>query len=353
MFLDAPTFPLYFLIFKIQALALDQDGYPSGEGANYPERLQLVRRSIEIASAKWLWKFDDINNCVSFKSGIDALNAAIAIQVEVEEINSSSPFPVIFFVGIGISGPFIPNETSISPVSEISFIARALPVNVNTATQSELEGIKGIGSSKAKIIIAERLDGGHFQDAYDFQKRVRGVGLKSFEKMVDSGLTIETPNSFLDPIGVAKEEGESSATYSRNQTGDHYRPVSTNAGYDNQIRMATLLSESSSPGEIYLSESVYDGLVDNKAVHCRFSKQLRHEGSEEILNIYELSWDPRELEINHKRHNAKAHDELMARTFGVRFLAILLALFSIVYILCLGFDGVRQTFDRLSSGFFS
>ena len=31
----------------------------------------------------------------------------------------------------------------------------ASPVNVNTATQSELESIKGIGPAKAKTIIAE------------------------------------------------------------------------------------------------------------------------------------------------------------------------------------------------------
>ena len=58
-------------------------------------------------------------------------------------------------------------------------VANASPINVNTATQTELESIKGIGPAKAKTIIAERLDGGHFQDANDLQKRVRGIGMKS------------------------------------------------------------------------------------------------------------------------------------------------------------------------------
>jgi len=48
-------------------------------------------------------------------------------------------------------------------------LANASPINVNTATQSELESIKGIGPSKAKTIITERTDGGHFQDANDLQ----------------------------------------------------------------------------------------------------------------------------------------------------------------------------------------
>ena len=69
-------------------------------------------------------------------------------------------------------------------------LANASPINVNTATQSELESIKGIGPSKAKTIIAERQDGGYFQDANDLQKRVRGIGMRSVEKMVDNGLTI-------------------------------------------------------------------------------------------------------------------------------------------------------------------
>ena len=80
-------------------------------------------------------------------------------------------------------------------------MANASPINVNTATQSELESIKGIGPSKAKTIIAERQDGGHFQDANDLQKRVRGIGMRSVEKMVDNGLTIEAPSSFREPNG--------------------------------------------------------------------------------------------------------------------------------------------------------
>ena len=87
----------------------------------------------------------------------------------------------------------------------------ASPINVNTATQSELESIKGIGPSKAKTIIAERLDGGHFQDANDLQKRVRGIGMRSVEKMVDNGLTIESPSSFREPNGRTKKEGSNAS----------------------------------------------------------------------------------------------------------------------------------------------
>ena len=92
-----------------------------------------------------------------------------------------------------------------------SGLAAATPINVNTATQSELESIKGIGPSKAKTIIAERLDGGHFQDANDLQKRVRGIGMRSVEKMVDNGLTIEAPSSFREPHGRTNKEASSAS----------------------------------------------------------------------------------------------------------------------------------------------
>ncbi|MBU3559587.1 helix-hairpin-helix domain-containing protein [Polynucleobacter sp. Nonnen-W13] len=105
----------------------------------------------------------------------------------------------------------------------VSGLAAASPINVNTATQSELESIKGIGPSKAKTIIAERLDGGHFQDANDLQKRVRGIGMKSVEKMVDNGLTIEAPSSFREPHGRTNKEGsKASRRGSRGQSGSRH-----------------------------------------------------------------------------------------------------------------------------------
>ena len=113
-------------------------------------------------------------------------------------------------------------------------VAIASPINVNTATQSELESIKGIGPSKAKTIITERLDGGHFQDANDLQKRVRGIGMRSVEKMVDNGLTIEAPGSFREPNGrTQKEGGPSGRRHSRNQNNHRHQPERTGAGRRN------------------------------------------------------------------------------------------------------------------------
>ena len=113
-------------------------------------------------------------------------------------------------------------------------VTHASPINVTTATQTELESIKGIGPAKAKTIIAERLDGGHFQDANDLQKRVRGIGMKSVEKMVDNGLTIEAPSSFREPNGRTKKEGgAASRRNTRNQASPRNQQERTGAGRRN------------------------------------------------------------------------------------------------------------------------
>ncbi len=63
-------------------------------------------------------------------------------------------------------------------------------VDVNTGDQAALDGIKGLGPSSSKAIIAERSRGGSFKDWPDFQARVKGVREKSAIKLSDAGLTV-------------------------------------------------------------------------------------------------------------------------------------------------------------------
>ncbi|AUS10639.1 competence protein ComE [Bacillus subtilis] len=58
-------------------------------------------------------------------------------------------------------------------------------VNINTATLEELQGISGVGPSKAEAIIAYREENGRFQTTEDITK-VSGIGEKSFEKIKSS-----------------------------------------------------------------------------------------------------------------------------------------------------------------------
>ncbi|MGI2326526.1 helix-hairpin-helix domain-containing protein [Planococcus sp. YIM B11945] len=55
-------------------------------------------------------------------------------------------------------------------------------VNLNSATDTELMTLPGIGPSKAAAIIAYRTDNGNFQTVEDL-KEVTGIGEKTFEKL--------------------------------------------------------------------------------------------------------------------------------------------------------------------------
>lgn len=55
-------------------------------------------------------------------------------------------------------------------------------VNINTATQSELEMVRGLGPAKAKAIIAYRESNGKFK-SLDELDNVKGFGKASIEKL--------------------------------------------------------------------------------------------------------------------------------------------------------------------------
>jgi len=76
-----------------------------------------------------------------------------------------------------------------------SFIAGTAfaAVNINTATQSELEAVKGLGPSKAKAIMEYREKQGGFRSV-DELDNVKGFGKASINKL-RSELTVEAEKS--------------------------------------------------------------------------------------------------------------------------------------------------------------
>ncbi len=65
----------------------------------------------------------------------------------------------------------------------------AAAVDVNTASQAQLETLKGIGAAKSKAIVEERAKNGPFKSAEDLARRVKGLGSKSVAKLEAEGLT--------------------------------------------------------------------------------------------------------------------------------------------------------------------
>lgn len=62
-------------------------------------------------------------------------------------------------------------------------------IDVNKATQAELESVKGIGPVISTLILNERKKA-TFKDWNDFTTRVKGVGDVSAEKFSEGGLTV-------------------------------------------------------------------------------------------------------------------------------------------------------------------
>lgn len=60
--------------------------------------------------------------------------------------------------------------------------AKSGPINLNTATASELESLPGIGPGLAARIIEDRDKNGRFRTVKDLD-RVRGIGPKLLEKV--------------------------------------------------------------------------------------------------------------------------------------------------------------------------
>ena len=63
-------------------------------------------------------------------------------------------------------------------------------VDVNLASQAELESVKGIGPSLSTLIVTERRNG-PFKSWSDFRARVKGVGDASADRFSKAGLTVD------------------------------------------------------------------------------------------------------------------------------------------------------------------
>jgi competence protein ComEA len=87
-------------------------------------------------------------------------------------------------------------------------------VEVNKADQAALDGVKGIGPTISKAIIAERTKNGDFKDWADLQKRVKGIGDKNSVKLSQAGLVVNgqaKPGASASAVASAPASASSSA----------------------------------------------------------------------------------------------------------------------------------------------
>jgi competence protein ComEA len=80
-------------------------------------------------------------------------------------------------------------------------------VEINSADQAALESVRGLGPSKAKAILLERKKNGPFKDSTDLHTRVKGIGEKTVERLMQNGLTINNKTV----AGTSKDKPTSKA----------------------------------------------------------------------------------------------------------------------------------------------
>ena len=91
-------------------------------------------------------------------------------------------------------------------------------VDVNTATEAELDGIKGIGPGLSGRILQERQNA-PFKDWADFIGRVGGVGNKSAVNFSKEGLTVNG-KKYSAAAAAAKAEPKNNKKHSSPHTAD-------------------------------------------------------------------------------------------------------------------------------------
>ena len=84
-------------------------------------------------------------------------------------------------------------------------------VDVNTANEDALRGIKGIGPAKAKAILEERAAHGPFKDPTDLGKRVKGMGGHTVERLQAEGLAVGPAGAAAGPQVAASSQAREPA----------------------------------------------------------------------------------------------------------------------------------------------
>lgn len=80
-------------------------------------------------------------------------------------------------------------RTTAATVALFAAATCAFAVDVNTATEAELDGVKGLGPSQTARILLAR-ENGAFKDWADFMARVKGIKPATARKLSTHGLTV-------------------------------------------------------------------------------------------------------------------------------------------------------------------
>lgn len=92
-------------------------------------------------------------------------------------------------------------------VAGITMPSYAHAIDLNQASEQELQAVSGIGPKTAAMIVNERTRGGNFTSLSDLSDRVRGIGPKKAAALQAAGLKVES-------AGMGKSSAASTASKS-------------------------------------------------------------------------------------------------------------------------------------------
>ncbi|WP_233154698.1 ComEA family DNA-binding protein [Candidimonas nitroreducens] len=95
----------------------------------------------------------------------------------------------------------------------------AQAVDVNAATQAQLETVRGIGPKTAQVILEERARGGRFESFDDLAERVKGIGPKKAVTLQASGLTVGAAGAAAGTAQAAAASAQAKAVSGRKAQG--------------------------------------------------------------------------------------------------------------------------------------
>lgn len=81
-------------------------------------------------------------------------------------------------------------KRSLAFFAALSFTAVFAAVDVNKASEAELDSIKGVGPATSRLIVVERSKSS-FKNWTDFIGRVKGLGDKSAARFSAQGMTVD------------------------------------------------------------------------------------------------------------------------------------------------------------------
>lgn len=87
----------------------------------------------------------------------------------------------------------------------------AFAVDANTASQQELESVKGIGPALSARIVDERKKG-PFKDLSDLEARVKGIGETNVKKFAEGGLTVGAGRAAPARTAAKADDAKAAAT---------------------------------------------------------------------------------------------------------------------------------------------